>query len=421
MIENIEDLFRLSQQFLVAKNQQYRRYFIEKTDLSHRMNIIIGARGIGKTTTVIQSLLDHADGEIASQKILYLQADHFLMKNHKLYEIAEYFTQHGGEYLAIDEIHKYPEWSMELKSISDTFENLKILASGSSALEISQGSHDLSRRALVFRMHGLSFREFLEIEYGLVLEAIELKKLISGHIALAQELINLLAEKSIQILPAFKQYLEEGYYPYRRSLNSREHYQITLEQNIHVTLESDLVAIHPELTGRSIARVKKLLSWIANQVPFMPNWSKIAMLLELGDTRTVKQYFQYLESAELIMSFGSQSKKLKALETPEKIFLNNPNLIYALCSDDPEIGTVRETFFSNMLTCDHDVTVPAPEHGDFMIDQKFIFEIGGAKKSFEQFSNIKDEEERKKAFVAADNIEIGFGQKIPLWMFGFLY
>jgi len=421
----IEDLFRLSQQFLIAKNQAYRRYFIKTTDLSHRMNIIVGARGIGKTTTLVQVLLDHVqsknDPELAqSTRILYLQADHFLMKTLTLYEIAEYFVQHGGEYLAIDEIHKYPHWSMELKSIFDTFEHLKILVSGSSALEIAKGSHDLSRRALVFRMAGLSFREFLEIEQGISFNPITLQDLLGQHASIAQDILGRLAHSTATeqttVLSAFKKYLEEGYYPYRQSLNSKAHYQMALEQNIHVTLESDLVAIYPELTGRSISRIKKLLSLIANQVPFIPNWSKMVAILELGDVRTVKQYFQYLESAELVVGLSSHSKKLKALENPEKVFLNNSNLLYTLASQSPEIGTVRETFFASMLTVQHDLTLPSS--GDFQVDDEFFFEIGGAKKSFQQ---LAENANLQKSFVVADNIEVGFGQRIPLWLFGFLY
>lgn len=407
------ELFGLSRQFLSLKNQSYRRYFIRRTDLSHRMNILIGARGVGKTTTLIQSLLDSVAGDLQSPKILYLQADHFLMKNLKLYEIAEYFVQHGGKYLAIDEIHKYPDWSMELKSIFDTFEELRIFASGSSALEIAQGSHDLSRRALVYRMQGLSFREYLEMRYSVSLPAIPLDTLLTEHLSSTQSILSTLSAKREKVLPAFKAYLREGYYPYSQSLNSVEHYKMALEQNVHVTLESDLTAIYPELTGRSIGRIKRLLSFIANQVPFTPNWTKIAGVLELGDIRTVKQYFQYLEAAELVLTFGSQSKKFKSLENPEKIFLNNPNLMYALASSLPEVGTLRETFFANMLMCDHDVTIPG--RGDFQVDQGPVFEIGGAKKGFEQL------QESEKGFVAADDIEVGYDRKIPLWLFGFVY
>ncbi len=406
-------LFPLSQQFLSLKNQPYRRYFIRRTDLSHRMNILIGARGIGKTTTLIQSLLDYVSQEIHSPKILYLQADHFLMKNLSLYEIAEAFIQHGGEYLAIDEIHKYPDWSMELKSIFDTFETLKILASGSSALEISKGSHDLSRRALLYRMQGLSFREYLEMTYSLSLEAFSLSNLWREHETRAKNIISSLKDKKLKVLSVFKDYLQEGYYPYRPELASRDHYKMILEQNVHVTLESDLVAIYPELSGRSIGKIKKLLSFIADQVPFTPNWTKIAGVLDLGDTRTVKQYFQYLESAELILSFGSQSKKFKGLENPEKVFLNNTNLMYALVSNTPEIGTIRETFFSNMLICDYELTLP--NKGDFQIDQEAVVEIGGAKKGFAQLSEVEN------GWVAADDIECGFKRKVPLWLFGFLY
>ncbi len=409
----INGLFTLSQHFLDSKNQDYRRYFIRETDLSHRMNIVVGARGIGKTTTLIQHLLDYVQGDLYSRKILYLQADHFLVAESSLYEIAEQFVLNGGEYIAFDEIHKYPQWSMELKSIYDTFDELKIIASGSSALEIHKGSHDLSRRALLFSMQGLAFREFLELYHHIQLPHFTLSEILSNHEKITKEVLILLNQKKIKILPELENYYQQGYYPYARDMLKTEHYYMTLEQNIHVTLESDLVAIYPHLTGNSIRKVKQLLSFIAGSVPFIPSWNKIKTIVEIGDIRTLKNYFKYLQDAGLILSVSKGGKKMDKIEAQEKIFLSNTNLLYTLSADTPNMGTIRETFFISMLVKDHDLAFP--KNGDFLIDNKYTFEVGGRNKDFSQ---IKD---NPSGYIAADNLERSSGRKIPLWLFGFLY
>ncbi len=409
----LDELFLLSQQFITAKNQAYRRYFIQRADLSHRMNIIVGARGVGKTTTLVQHLLDHVNGNLLSKEILYIQADHFMVAKYSLYEIAENFTQHGGKYLAIDEIHKYPDWSMELKSIYDTFPSLKIAASGSSALEINKGSHDLSRRALVLQMRGLSFREYLELIFETKLAHYSLEDLLEKHQHYAADILGIIDKHHKKILPLFADYLQYGYYPYYFEVDSKEIFYILLEQNIHVTLESDLVAIYPQLTGNSIRKIKQLLSFIAGAVPFIPNWNKIKAAIGIADVRTLKNYFKYLKDGGLIRSICKHSNKFIKMEAQEKILFDNTNLLYAISPSKPNKGTLRETFFLSMLSQAHQVDFP--KNGDFVVDNHYHFEVGGRKKDFSQ---LKGE---TKAFVAADDMERGVAQKIPLWMFGFLY
>ncbi|MDQ7787113.1 MAG: AAA family ATPase [Thermodesulfovibrionales bacterium] len=410
----IEELFRLSQNFIRINNREYVRYFLRTYPLKNRFPIVVGQRGVGKTTAIIQHILSSYKNDIFTNSALYIQADHFLVGGHSLYEIAEQFYNLGGEMICFDEIHKYPNWSTELKSIYDTFPKLTIVASGSSALEIYKGSHDLSRRAVIYKMFGMSFREFIEIELGINLKSSGLEEIINNHQRIAAGITNAVEKKDKKILALFKRYLEYGYYPYFREYKNRELFYLTLEQNIHTTLESDLIAIYPSLSGNSIKKIKKLLMIIASSVPFTPDLKKLKTMLDVGDERTLKTYLKYLEDAGIIMTVSKGGRGLRELEKPEKIYLNNPNLIHAISSRMPlEIGNLRETFFLNMAETLHKVSSPA--QGDFLVDGRYTFEIGGKNKDFSQIKDIKN------SFLGVDNTEIGVGNKIPLWLFGFLY
>lgn len=408
-----EEIRELSQTFIKLKFEQYRRYFIESTPLKHRFSIILGERGIGKTTTLIQYLLDSADQNLLSEKILYIQADHFLMGKTTLYEIAEKFCKLGGRIIAFDEIHKYPNWSLELKSIYDTFVDLKIFASGSSALEIHKGSHDLTRRAIVYRMFGLSLREFIGLKYGLKLPTCSIEEIVSTHTKLAFSIVRQLEGQDLKILKLFSEYLEYGYYPYFRIFESVNEFKITVEQNLHTTIESDLVAIYPHLTGNSIKKIKQLVTYLAQAVPFTPNWQAIKNKTNIGDDRTLKTYFGYLQDASIIQGLESGSDKIKRIEDPEKIFLANPNQHYAYCSMHPNIGTVRETFFLSSLKPRYKIATA--RNTDFLVEQLYYFEIGGKNKGSKQLRH------NDNSFLALDDIEHGIDRRIPLWLFGFLY
>ncbi len=405
-----EELVALSHHFLKIKDSDYRRYLIRNTTFNQRMSVIAGERGVGKTTTVIQCLLDFVDGDRKSDKILYVQADHFQVGKMSLYEIADHFQMLGGECIAFDEIHKYPNWSMELKSICDTFPELKIFASGSSALELYRGSHDLSRRAIMYKMQGMSFREYLEMNYAVKLPAFGLSEICSRQEEITNEIIEALP---VKVMSAFQRYLMVGYYPFLEEVQEDAVYRIILEQNMHTTIESDLVAIYSHLTGSSVQKIKQLLIYIANSVPFVPNWNKIKNIINIGDVRTLKSYFKHLEDAGAIQSLLKATKKMSQLEAPAKVYLDNPNQLYALSSRLPEKGTIRETFFLNMLTEKHRVTLP--KSGDFLVEDEYLFEVGGREKLFDQ---IKSE---KNGYLACDDLERGAGAKIPLWLFGFLY
>jgi len=253
----LDDLFRLSQNFIRTHRQDYLRYFLKAHPLKSRFSIIVGQRGIGKTTALIQHLLSFSRNDIFTNKAIYIQADHFLVGGQSLYEIAEQFYNLGGELLCLDEIHKYPDWSRALKSIHDTFPRLLMAASGSSALEIHRGSHDLSRRAVIYRMFGMSFREFIGLSLGLELEAFTIGDLLSGHQRLAEQIIGAVEKKRRKVLALFGDYLKYGYYPYFRDYEDKALFYLTLEQNIHTTLESDLLAIYPSLSGNSVKKLKK--------------------------------------------------------------------------------------------------------------------------------------------------------------------
>lgn len=410
----LNDIIALSQSFLRIRNREFKRYFLREHSLTNRFSIIIGQRGVGKTTAMIQHLLDRQGGDPFSSKGLYLQADHFLVSRTSLYEIADQFYKLGGEFLCFDEIHKYPDWSMELKSIYDTFPNLIMVASGSSALEITKGSHDLSRRAIVYRMYGMSFREFIAMNCGLHFDSLSLATLLNEHQRVADAIVGRIEERGFKVLALFKDYLEYGYYPYFQEFKDKAQFYMTLEQNVHTTLESDLPAIHQSLSGSSIHKMHKLLSIVAALVPFTPDMKQLKQMLGIGDERTLKSYLKYLEDAGVILTVSKSGKGLRGMEKPEKIYLNNPNLYHALSSDKgPESGAVRETFFLNMLRIGHDIKVPA--RGDFLIDDAITVEVGGKNKDSSQIKDVPN------AWLALDNLEVGHGNRIPLWLFGHLF
>ena len=410
----LDDIFKLSSDFLKTFNKPYRRYFLDKYPLTSRFSIIIGQRGVGKTTTMIQKILSTNNDDIFTKNALYVPVDHFIVGGRCIYEIAEEFYNLGGKMICFDEIHKYAGWSGELKSIYDSLQKLTILASGSSAMEIQKGSHDLSRRAVVYPMTGLSFREYIDLAAEIKTESFVLKNLLEAHEKLSHDIITATERKNKKILALFKDYLQFGYFPYFTEFDDISMYYITLEQGIRTTIESDLLSIYPTLNGSSIKKIKKLLTVIAESAPFTPDLKRLKRIVEIGDERTLKNYLKYLEDGGVITSLTKSGSRLGSLEKPEKIYLNNTNQIYAISSKGKEnIGNIRETFFINMLSAMHEVL--APKKGDFLIDNKYTFEIGGKNKSFKQIKDISN------SFLAVDDIETGIGNKIPLWLFGFLY
>ncbi len=400
-------LIQESKKFLQRNNLPYKRYFIKNNSIKHRLTIITGQRGIGKTTTIAQYMKEQD-----KLKSLYISMDNYTIGELSMYEIAEVFEQNGGELLCFDEIHKYSNWSQELKSIYDNFPKLQIVASGSSTLEINKGSHDLSRRAHILKMHGMSLREYLELTLNIKLPILELNDILTKHEDIAFQIIAQLEEAGKRILPLFKRYLKVGYYPYSLDIDDDDIFTDILKQNIDISISYDLLSVYPSLDGNSVKKLHLLLKIIMQSVPFVPVIEKLKTSLEVvGDGRTLKEYFIKLENAGIIkLLMKSSSKGLQQLEKPEKIYLDNTNL---LSIAESNIATVRETFFLNATSQISEVTYP--KKGDFLIDNTYLFEVGGRNKGFNQIKDIEN------SFVVNDDVEVGYGNKIPLWLFGFLY
>ncbi len=410
----IDQIYTLSRQFLKNYNRPYKRYFLKQLNLTSRFSVITGQRGVGKSTALIQFLLDYCVDAMTSHKVLYVQADHFITGKYSLYEIAETFVNHGGELICFDEVHKYGHWSGELKSIYDTFPKLKMIASGSSILEIHKGTHDLSRRAVVYNVAGMSFREFIELYLNINLTALSIEQVLNDHETIAPSITKKVEDHGKKIIQLFNAYLKFGYYPYFLDFEDISLFHITLEQQIHTTIESDLAATYSSLSGESIQKLKKLLSIIAGNVPFTPDMTRLRKIINVGDARTLKSYLKYLEDGGILMQFGKSGRLMDSLEKPEKIYLNNTNQLFALAGfNESNRGTLRETFFANMLSFIGRLVIPGK--GDFIYEDQYIFEVGGRNKTRKQITGVES------GYLALDDIETGFAYKIPLWLFGFLY
>lgn len=412
----LTDFFAQTQEFIRLNNLSYKRYFFNLYSLEHRLSIVLGPRGIGKTTVIAQYIHHY----YKNNEALYVSMDNIKnTQKFSMLEIAEEFNINNGKLLCFDEIHKYENWSAELKAIYDTYPDLKVIATGSSALEINKGTHDLSRRAIVYHMKGMSFREYLELSYGYELSAYSLEDILKEHMSISVKIRDTLHSKKQKIIPLFKEYLEYGYYPYFNSLPNKTMFFTTLEQNINVSIESDLLNIYPKLNGVSIRKIKLLLAVIMQSVPFTPKLADLKNAIEVKDDRTLKEYLSKLDDAGLIKLLMKSSLSMKSLDKPEKIYLANTNLMQLA---SPNIGNIRETFFMNQLDNHYNnknsflkVGIYASDKGDFYLEEKYTFEVGGKNKDFKQIKDIQN------SFVAADDIEFGFGNKIPLWLFGFLY
>ncbi|MEA1973663.1 MAG: AAA family ATPase [Candidatus Cloacimonadota bacterium] len=397
MLEEI----RAYQKKIFAKNNfQYKRYFYDKVDFSNAMIGIVGARGVGKTTFLIQYLKELP---IDFSKKLYISADIITIPS--LFEVAELFSQEEGEVLVIDEIHKYNNFEIELKKIYDILD-LHVIFSGSSALQIDNAKADLSRRAIVYPMHGLSFREFIELNKKISLKSYSLNEILDKHVDIAYELI-----EKFTLRLEFQEYVKSGYYPFY--FENRESYLIRLNETINTVIEVDIPSVFP-IEYHNVINLKKLIRLICGSMPYTPNIKELLSKMQMGNNyKGLYRFLDYLHKAKIITIVKSKNRGDTIFTKPEKIYLNNSNLHHAYC-ESLEIGTIRESLFASMLTgSNHNLSVP--KKGDFIIDDTYLVEIGGKNKKFNQ---IKDKE---NSYVVADDIEIGSGNKIPLWLFGFLY
>ena len=393
-MEDIQGLLEISNFLIRETDTTFMRYLHERIDWSDRLIGIKGPRGIGKTTLLLQHIKLHHQ----SSDTLYVVADHFYFSEHRLYDLAQRFANLGGKHLYIDEIHKYNDWSRELKLIYDLRPDLHVVFTGSSMLDIERGEvADLSRRAIMYDMGGLSFREYLAMFKNVQLPVLSLHQVLRHELEMP---------KGFLPLQHFHEYLRQGYYPFATQNN----YPIRLSQVVQKTIEVD-IPYFARMNVSTAAKLKHLLMIVAREVPFKPNYQKISQMLDVNRAQ-VKDYMLYLEKAGLTGQLRDATGGIRSLGKVEKIYLNNTALSYHLGGVTPEIGTVRETFFFSQL---HVVAeVLSSPISDFLVSG-ITFEVGGRKKGQKQI------ETAEQGFVVKDDITTGYGNIVPLWQFGLLY
>jgi predicted AAA+ superfamily ATPase len=389
----MDKLFEQFQKLLRETDTSFFRYIYAEINWKSRMIGLTGPRGVGKTTLVLQ----HIKKNLNPAETLYVTAEDFYFAGNKLIDLAGDFVKLGGKYLFIDEIHKYKDWSKELKLIYDYHPELNVVFTGSSVLDIKKGASDLSRRAVMYHLQGLSFREYLQLFHQIAVRSYSLEEIL-GHNA------ELPGEK--HPLPFFKDYLKRGYYPFALD----EDFDLRLHQIVNQTLETDI----PLYAGMNVStgrKMKQLLAIIAKSVPFKPNMTSIANALS-ASRNNISDYCLFIEEAGMIAQLRDSTGGIKGLGKVDKIYLDNTNLIYSLANDNSNTGNIRETFFMNQLRVKYDVIVSPV--ADFMIGD-YTFEAGGKNKGLKQIQGID------KAFIVKDDIEMGYLNTIPLWQFGLTY
>ncbi len=381
---------------------EFQRSGLSFINWDSRMIGIKGARGVGKTTLLLQ----HIKLSLPPEQTLYVSLDNIWFTENKLYDLADYFSKHGGKYLLLDEVHKYPNWSQELKNIYDDFPPLKVVFTSSSLLQILNARADLSRRAVMYQMQGLSFREYLNFVQKENFPIITLQDILENHAALSRQIV-----QKIKPLQYFDDYLQTGYYPFFKE-NASVYHQL-IGEIVNMIIEVELPLLRG-LETRYITKVKQLLYIISTSVPFIPNVSKLSERIGIS-RETLLAYLHHLSEAHLTKHLFKNAEGITLLQKPNKIFIENTNLMYALAAENINEGNLRETFFLNQVDAVHKITYP--ESGDFLVDKKWLFEIGGKTKTRKQLKNIP----AANAYIAMDNVEYGYSNNIPLWLFGFLY
>ena len=377
----------------------FKRYLYNEINRSNRLIAIKGARGTGKTTLLLQLAKNYK-----SDEVLYVALDDLFFSENSLYGLAEKFAKIGGKIILIDEVHKYPNWSRELKLVYDDFLDVKVIFTSSSILDIYKGESDLSRRAVTYNLDELSFREYLLLYEKIELPVLNLQEILKNHQSISLQFL-----EQFTPLKHFPKYLKIGNYPYFEN-NEEEYYQ-RLRNTVNLILEVDLQTTE-NLDFHTLAKLKRLLFVISSNVPFTPNIQKISDTIELNRNALVRA-LQLLNRAALIRMIYKQTRSISLLNKPDKIWMHNTNLMFAISDDHVEIGTIRETFFMQNLAHNHLLSLP--EKGGFLVDNTYLFEIGGKNKTKKQITHVEN------AFVVNDGIEIGFQNSIPLWLFGFLY
>lgn len=395
----ISPIIRQASSFILASKQpSYLRFLYKKINFKEQLIGIKGARGSGKTTLILQYIQNCG---IDPFSIIYVSCDHPALVDKNLYELAQTFYQEGGKLLCFDEIHKIKGFSLHLKAIRDTFD-LQVIFSGSSALRIEHELADLSRRAVVYDLPVLSFREFLEMEQGRSYRSYSLDELLKQHVQIASD-----TAKELRPIEQFKKYLQYGAYPfYKESIDS---YARKLIEVINLTIDSDLCGIY-NIDPQKLDKLKKILYMLCTTPPIELNKSKLSGAVGTS-WPTLSKYLKQMASGSLIHIVRGGSG-MRTVNKPDKLLLDNANLFNVLCAN-PNIGSIRESFFVSQLSYEHQVHYHS--QGDFLVDEKQVFEIGGASKTGKQIKGLDN------AYLALDNIEVGYANSVPLWLFGFLY
>ena len=396
----MEELLEVSERLVSGATGSFKRSLYDTILWNERLIGIKGARGVGKTTMLLQWLHEQ---KLPTREAAYFSMDELYFTTHRLVDTARDFFQRGGKILVLDEVHKYPGWAQEIKNIYDRYAALRVVFTGSSIIDISRQEADLSRRALMYELSGLSYREYLALYHQQMLPVITLSE------TLTTENLRARFPESFRPLARFKDYLMHGYYPFYREY--QRSYQDRIRQLVRAIVEYDMA----ELKGFDIRHAKKMLQLlyvIAQEVPFKPNINSLADKTKLHRT-TISNYLHFLHDARLIHLLFASGFGVSTLQKPEKVYLHNTNLLYALSETPPETGTVREVFFNNQLSVLHDVGYSA--HTDFVVDRQYHFEIGGRNKGRKQLEGLAN------AWVVKDDMEYPVGRSLPLWLFGFLY
>jgi len=396
----LQPLFNNYHRKIAKIDLRFKRYLYEQINWSARIISIKGARGVGKTTMLLQHILENYED---IDKTLYASLDDLWFATHSLIDLVDWADQHGIQRLYLDEVHKYEGWSVTLKNIYDSYPDMSIVYTSSSLLIMDNAKVDLSRRQTAYTLYGLSFREFLAFEDIIHYDAIPLEDLLKNHVHHAMQIV-----KNVKVASYLENYLEHGYYPFYREAG--DDFTARLRETVAVVIDSDLPAVE-KMTFETIQKVKKLVMIISERVPFEPKmsdlWTQLATNNELG-----LRMLYALDKAQILALLTSKAKNYKFLYKPDKIFLGNPNLMHVLCPSVNK-GNERETLFCCQLQVNNDVKHPLK--GDFLVNEKYLFEVGGRKKSFEQIADVPN------SFLAVDDTEVGHGNRIPLWLFGFTY
>lgn len=401
-IEEYYKILDISNRRIRENEYTTKRFLLDKIDWRDRLICISGSRGCGKTTMVLQHIRSAFEGDY--DKALYVSLDNLWFSTHSFPELADIHYKNGGTHIFLDEVHYLKDWQIIIKNLYDEYPKLKIVYTGSSLLRIDYESGDLSRRQVTYNLPGLSFREYLCFENIIDVKAVSLEDLLSNHKKIAEKII-----KDKPILRYFTDYLTRGYYPFYKEIYAG--YEQRLSQITNQILESDYPAVE-NINYSTVQKIKKMLFILAQSCPQTPKMTELYAQLETDRNQGLKMLY-ILDRANLLNILSSEKTSLKNMARPDKIYCDNPNIMYSL-TENVNVGTKRETFFLNQLKASgHEVLYP--NKGDFIVDEKYLFEVGGKDKSFEQIKDIPD------SFLAIDDVEIGRGNKIPLWMFGLLY